>query len=286
MVHFIIFIMKSILITGCSTGIGLETAHFLKQQNYQVFPTARKEEDVKKLKDLGFDSFLLDLKDEESMDSSLKNILKITGGTLDALFNNGAYGQPGAVEDLTTEVLKEQFETNFFGWHTLTRKVLKIMRKQGHGKIIQNSSVLGIISLKFRGAYNSSKYALEGLTDTLRLELENSNIHISLIEPGPIKSNFRQNAMYKFKKNIKIQGSPFEEIYQKVLARLERKKSDDPFTLPPTAVGKKVLKILETKNPKPRYYVTTPTYIFGFLKRVLSSPALDKILMKVSNEEN
>ncbi|MCV6608583.1 MAG: SDR family NAD(P)-dependent oxidoreductase [Campylobacterales bacterium] len=278
--------MKSILITGCSTGIGLETAHFLKQQNYQVFPTARKEEDVKKLKDLGFDSFLLDLKDEESMDSSLKNILKITGGTLDALFNNGAYGQPGAVEDLTTEVLKEQFETNFFGWHTLTRKVLKIMRKQGHGKIIQNSSVLGIISLKFRGAYNSSKYALEGLTDTLRLELENSNIHISLIEPGPIKSNFRQNAMYKFKKNIKIQGSPFEEIYQKVLARLERKKSDDPFTLPPTAVGKKVLKILETKNPKPRYYVTTPTYIFGFLKRVLSSPALDKILMKVSNEEN
>ncbi len=275
--------MKSILITGCSSGIGLETALYLKNKNYQVFATARKEEDVQRLEDFGLESFLLDLEDESTMNKTLDEILKVTGGTLDYLFNNGAYGQPGAVEDLSTEILKKQFESNFFGWHTLTNKVLKIMRRQGHGKIIQNSSVLGLISLKYRGAYNASKYAIEGLTDTLRLELENTNIRISLIEPGPIKSRFRENAFAKFKENIDIQNSPYKEVYEKVERRLENQEKDAIFTLPALEVAKIVEEILKTQNPKPRYYVTTATYLLGYLKRILSSAMLDKFLIKISD---
>lgn len=270
--------MASVLITGCSSGIGLQTALYLKMQGHQVFATARKINDVHRLKELGFESFLLDVTNNITIKKTLEDILNITGGTLDVCFNNAGFGQPGAVEDITTEVLKEQFETNFFGLHEVTYQVLKIMKKQGYGKIIQHSSVLGIISLKLRGAYNASKYAIEGLTDTLRLELEDTNIDVTLLNTGPVTSDFRKNAIIKAKENIDIENSRFKEDYIK---SLQDNKSTVPFNLPAAAVAGVVEKIILTNNVKPRYYITKATYILGFLKRILSSRQLDKILIKI-----
>lgn len=281
--------MPSVLITGCSTGIGYYCAKALKEEGYQVFATARKEKDVLELREQGFLSFQLDLNSTESIDEALSCVLEETGGTIDVLFNNGAYGQPGAVEDLSRDVLRNQFETNLFGTHELTCKVVKIMRKQGQGRIIQNSSVLGLITLKYRGAYNASKFALEGLTDTLRQELLGSNIHISLIEPGPVESDFRKNAYQAFKENITTDGSAHQSVYEAVELRLSKQDNDrkkDPFTLGPESVYKPLLHAITSKKPRARYYVTTPTWIFGILRRLLSTRALDWILVRVSDDEN
>ncbi len=281
--------MQSILITGCSTGIGYYCAQALHKDGYKVFATARNRDDVENLKAEGFLSTQLDLDSSDSIDAALKWVLAQTGGELDALFNNGAYGQPGAVEDLTRDVLRAQFETNLFGTHELTCKALKIMREQGYGRIIQNSSVLGLITLKYRGAYNASKFALEGLTDTLRLELEGSPISISLIEPGPIESDFRKNAQIAFKENIDTQQSAHKHIYEAVNKRLaneQKTQKKDPFTLGPEAVYKALKHALESTNPKARYYVTLPTWLFSILRRVLPTQALDWVLKKISNTEN
>lgn len=272
---------KTVLITGCSSGIGLCVAQGLRERGYRVFATARKTEDVEMLRAQGFESERLDLADSISIDQAVKKILQKTNGELYALFNNGAYGQAGAVEDLSREVLREQFETNLFGWHELTCKVLPVMRQQGYGRIIQNSSILGFIALPFRGAYNASKHALEGLSDTLRQELHDTNIHISLVEPGPIASKFRANSFQAYKKNINKERSPFRDVYEKMEARLTKQGPAVPFTLPPEAVLKKVIHALESRQPKPRYYVTFPTYLFGYLKRVLSTRLLDRILIKI-----
>ena len=272
---------RSILITGCSSGIGLCAARGLHARGYRVFATARKAEDVARLQAEGLESLQLDLDNSESIRSAVAEVLERTNGELYALFNNGAYGQPGAVEDLSRDSLRAQFETNLFGWHELTCLVLPVMRKQGYGRIIQNSSVLGLVALKFRGAYNASKYALEGLSDTLRQELHGTNIHISLIEPGPIESRFRSNGISHFKKNIDIEHSPFREQYQNTLTRLNSKGPVVPFTLPPEAVLKKVIHALESPHPQPRYYVTVPTWLFGSLRRILTSRALDRLLRKI-----
>jgi NAD(P)-dependent dehydrogenase (short-subunit alcohol dehydrogenase family) len=272
---------KSVLITGCSSGIGLNVAEGLKDRGYRVFATARQAIDAERLAAAGFESRQLDLADPASIQTAMDDILDRTGNTLDALFNNGAYGQPGAVEDLSREVLRQQFETNLFGWHELTNLVIPVMRRQGHGRIIQNSSVLGFVALRYRGAYNASKFALEGLTDTLRLELAGSGIHISLIEPGPIASRFRENAFKAYQRNIKPEGSPHQDMYRQMEQRLTTQGPAVPFTLPPEAVLKKVIHALESNRPRARYYVTFPTYLFGFLKRVLSGRLLDKVLNKV-----
>lgn len=277
---------NSILITGCSSGIGLCVAEGLKTRGYRVFATARKPKDVEMLQQRGFESLQLDLADSASITTALEEVLQRTGGCLDALFNNGAYGQPGAVEDLRREVLREQFETNLFGTHELTCKALEVMRRQGHGRIVHNSSVLGLITLPFRGAYNSSKFALEGLTDTLRLELHGTGIHLSLIEPGPITSRFRANAFTKYKENIDKENSPFRETYEAMERRLTKKGPAAPFTLPPEAVLEKVVHALESKRPKARYYVTFPTWLFATLKRILPHHGLDWVLRRVSREES
>jgi NAD(P)-dependent dehydrogenase (short-subunit alcohol dehydrogenase family) len=272
---------KSILITGCSSGIGLCVAKGLKARGYRVFATARKESDVQQLGSDGLESLRLDLADSGSITAAVDEILSRTNGTLDALFNNGAYGQPGAVEDLSSDVLRAQFETNLFGWHELTNQILPVMRRQGHGRIIQNSSVLGFVALRYRGAYNASKYALEGLSDTLRLELAGTDIHVSLVEPGPVSSRFRENAFRAYQKNIDPDSSVHRDKYLAMEARLKTKGPAVPFTLPPAAVLKKVIHALESRRPRARYYVTFPTYFFGFLKRVLSTRALDRLLNKV-----
>lgn len=273
--------MKTILITGCSTGIGYATARELKKRGHFVIATARKPEDVARLAEEGFTSLQLDLADSVSIRQAVQQTLELTGGTLDALFNNAAFGQPGAVEDLTREVLRFQFETNLFGTHELTNAIIPIMRKQGHGRIIYNSSVLGLVALTYRGAYNASKFALEGLADTLRLELHGSNIHISLIEPGPILSNFRQNSFALYKENINPEHSFHKYTYLAMETRLQKEGAAVPFTLPAEAVAEKVIHALEAKRPKIRYYVTFPTYLFAFLKRLMPFPWLDALLRKV-----
>jgi short-subunit dehydrogenase len=273
---------KNILITGCSSGIGHCVATGLKNRGYRVFATARKEQDVAELQRQGFESLQLDLDDSSSIDLAVEQLLKTTDGRLYALFNNGAYGQPGAVEDLRREVLRQQFETNLFGWHELTCRVIPSMRSQGEGRIIQNSSVLGFITLPYRGAYVSTKYALEGLSDTLRLELAGSGIYVSLIEPGPIESRFRENAHIMFEKHIDRLNSVHRQHYQSVINRLEKEGRVAPFTLPAEAVLKKVIHALESRNPKPRYHVTFPTHLFALLRRLLSNRAMDRTLLKVA----
>lgn len=272
---------KTILITGCSSGIGHCVAHGLAQRGYRVLATARQQADVERLNAAGLESLQLDLSDSGSINRAVDDVLDRTGGRLDALFNNGAYGQPGAVEDLSRELLRDQFETNLFGWHELTNRVLPVMREQGHGRIIHNSSVLGFVALPFRGAYNASKYALEGLTDTLRLELRNTGIYVSLVEPGPIESRFRANAYAVYKRTINPETSVHREKYRRLEQRLKTEGPVVPFTLPAEAVMKKVIKALESPRPRARYYVTFPTYLFAALKRVLTDRALDRVLAKV-----
>ena len=272
---------RSVLITGCSSGIGLATARMLRERGYRVFATARKAGDVAKLQDDGYESLRLDLDDSDSIREAVDEILLRTTGTLYGLFNNGAYGQPGAVEDLKRHVLRAQFETNLFGTLELTNRVIPVMRRQGYGRIIMNSSVLGFAAMPMRGAYNASKFALEGLSDTLRQELHGTGIHVVLVEPGPIETRFRANSLKKFIENIDIDASRYREQYLRTLERLKTEGPAVPFTLPPEAVARKVVLALEKRRPKPRYYVTVPTYLFGYLKRILGTRAMDAILRRV-----
>ncbi|WP_024955435.1 SDR family NAD(P)-dependent oxidoreductase [Sulfurospirillum arcachonense] len=272
--------MYNILITGCSTGIGYFCAHALKKDGYNVFATCRDEKDVEKLQNEGLKAYKLDLVDTKSMEQALDWMSKECDGKIDILFNNGAYGQPGAVEDLRKEVLKEQFETNVFGTQELTNMVLPYMRKNSFGRVVYNSSILGFAAMSYRGAYNASKYAIEGLCDTMRLELRGSGIDVVLIEPGPIRSDFRKNALIKFKENIDVQKSAHKEIYEKTLSRLQG-EGDAPFTLGSEAVYEVLIKAIESEKPQARYYVTFPTKLFGVLKRILPNRALDKILSMI-----
>ncbi|GAB4222264.1 MAG: SDR family NAD(P)-dependent oxidoreductase [Francisella sp.] len=266
---------QTILITGCSHGgIGYATALHLKKLGHRVFASARKQEDVDKLRQEGFETYLIDVTNYKHIDDALEDILSKTKGTLDIVFNNAGYGQVGALEDIDTKYLKQQFETNVFGLHYLTYKALKIMRKQGYGKIIQHSSVLGLVSMKYRGAYNASKYAIEGLTDTMRLELKDSNIFITSLNTGPITSNFRENSI-KTIDNVEYETSIHKDQYDKILARQNRKV---PFNEPAISVAKVVEKIINAKKPKPRYYITKATWIMVFLKRALPTKVLDIVL--------
>ena len=267
---------RAILITGCSSGIGYAAAKLLERRGWRVFATCRKEADCARLEAEGLRSFRLDYEDQASIGQAFETTLAETGGRLDALFNNGAYGTPGAVEDLPTEALRAIFEANFFGWHELTRLALPVMRAQGHGRIVQNSSILGFWALKYRGAYTSTKFAIEGLSDTLRLELRGTGIHLALIEPGPIDTKIRINSYPNFKKWIDWQASPNKALYESVLIpRLEAETIDTPFELQPEAVVKKLIHAIESPRPNPRYYVTVPTHAVGFLRRLLSTRPMD-----------
>jgi len=271
---------KSILITGCSSGIGLDAALTLSMRGYQVFATARKQEDVLMLQEKGLTACQLDLTQTDTIKDAISFVFNKTEGTLDFLFNNGAYGQPGALEDLPTHALRAQFEANVFGWHELTKHVIPVMRKQGHGRIIQCSSVLGFVSMAYRGAYNASKYALEGLTDTLRLELKSSNIEVVLLQPGPINTQFRANALVAFKQNIEDVKSVHSAQYQQQEERLASQTSNAKFTLEPKDVTSALIHALESKRPKIRYRITVPTKLFAVFKRILPTRWLDSLLSK------
>ena len=270
---------QTILITGCSSGIGYTCAHGLKKLGYDVFATCRKEEDVARLKKEGLNAFRLDLCDSQSLHVALAWMLSLTNGRIDVLFNNAAYGQPGAVEDLRREVLREQFETNVFGTLELSNLVLPYMRAQKSGRIVFNSSILGFAAMSYRGAYNASKFAIEGFADTMRLELKGSGVEVVLIEPGPIRSAFRKNALAKFLRNIDQERSAHKDVYAKTLERLQ-KTGDAPFTLGAEAVLKVLVCALESKHPKARYGVTFPTKLFALLKRILPTCMMDVIARK------
>ena len=273
---------KAILITGCSSGIGYATAHALQQRGYHVIASCRKPQDVERLQQEGLTCIQLDLSNPNSITQAVQQTLELTNGSLYALFNNGAYGQPGALEDLPVAGLKAQFETNFFGWHQLVCELLPTMRQQGEGRIIQNSSVLGFAAMKYRGAYNASKFAIEGWTDTLRLELTNTNIKIALIEPGPIETRFRANALAAFNQWINIEQSVHHAQYQQQLSRLSKESSTNAFVLPAKACIAPVIHALESNKPKIRYRITQPTKIFAILKRLLPTRWLDKILQNAA----
>jgi len=271
---------RAVLITGCSSGIGACVAAGLRQRGYRVFATARKQQDVDRLNAEGFESLLLDLDDSASINTAVDAILDKTGGTLYALFNNGGYAQLGAVEDLPRQALREQFETNLFGTFELTNRIIPVMRQQGSGRLIYNSSILGFAALRNRGAYNGSKFAMEGLCDTLRQELHGTGINVSLIEPGPVISRIRANSYTPFVKYIDTVNSPHRDYYSGVEERLTKEGPVTRFTLPPEAVLSKVIHALEARRPRVRYYVTFPTYLFALLRHVLSYRAMDWVLRK------
>lgn len=278
---------RIILITGCSSGIGAAAARTLRGRDWRVFATARRAEDVERLRAAGFESLLLDYEDAASIEEAAAAVLERTGGRLDALFNNGAYAIPGALEDMPTEALRQLFEANFLGWHTLTRAVLPAMRRQGAGRIVQCSSILGFIGMPYRGAYNASKFALEGYSDTLRLELLGSGIHVSLIEPGPIATRFTENALENFLRIIGQDGiaaSVHREAYEKRVARMQAGEKS-LFKLPARAVVKQVVHAVEAPRPKARYRITVPTAAMAVAKRLLPTRALDRVLTRAARSE-
>ena len=274
---------RSILITGCSSGIGLACARGMKARGWRVFATARKDEDLRRLAEEGFETLRLDYVFPESVAACAAEVGRLAGGRLDALFNNGAYGQPGAVEDLRREVLEAQFAANVFGWHQLTCAVLPLIRANGGGRIVQCSSVLGLVALKWRGAYNASKFAIEALSDTMRLELRGTNIFVSLIEPGPITSRFTEHALKAFEGNIDQDNSHYRQAYDRQRARLGRGGSNR-YKLGPEAVFEKLVHAVESPRPKARYFVTKPTTYMSIARRILPQRVLDHVLHKASDQ--
>lgn len=272
---------RSILITGCSSGIGHDAALTLKARGWRVFATCRKPEDVARLAAEGLEALRLDYADPVSIAACVAEVAARTGGRLDALYNNGAFALPGALEDLPTDGLRAIFEVNLFGWHDLIRQVIPIMRAQGHGRIVNCSSILGLVPMKWRGAYVATKHAVEGLSDVLRLEMAEAGIHVILIEPGPVTSRIRLNSIPHFERWIDWRASPRAAQYeQSLLRRLYEARGPDRFELPPSAVTAKLIRALEAARPAPRYYVTTATHIMGALRRLLPTRALDAIIRR------
>jgi NAD(P)-dependent dehydrogenase (short-subunit alcohol dehydrogenase family) len=253
----------------------------LKARGWRVFATCRQQGDADRLMAEGLESFRLDYADEASIEAALSTALDRTGGTLDALFNNGAFACPGAVEDLPRGALREIFEVNLFGYHDLARRVIPVMRKQGHGRIVNCSSVLGLVGMKWRGAYVSTKFAMEGLTDVMRIEMAGTGVEVILIEPGPIGTRIRENAIPHFEKWIDWENSARREEYAALRGRLYGEKSaPDKFELPASAVTAKLIHAVEARRPKARYFVTTPTYLMNIARRVLPTRMLDWVIAK------
>ncbi len=289
---------RSILITGCSSGIGYTCAHGMKDRGWRVFATARSEADMERLRREGLEVVYLDYAQPESIAACAETVLEATGEQLFALFNNGAYGQPGAVEDLSTDVLRAQFEANVFGWHDLACRLIPAMRANRAGRIVQCSSILGIVALKWRGAYSASKFAIEALSDTMRIELKGSGVQVSVIEPGPIRSRFQEHALAHFKRNIDIENSVHREHYKRLLAKGEALRNhawgyEKPggrrsrnllpsYRLGPDAVLAKLKHALESRNPKPHYHVTAATHAMAIARRVLPARGLDVLARFIS----
>ena len=272
---------RAILITGCSSGIGYDAAHTLHKRGWRVFASCRAEADCTRLQAEGLESFVLDYEDPASVDAAVAEVLERTGGRLDALFNNGAYAIPGPVEDLSREAMTAIFNANVLGWHDLTARLIPVMRAQGHGRIVQCSSVLGLVSMPWRGAYNATKFAVEALSDAMRVELQGSGIHVSLIEPGPIPTDFRKNAVAQFERWVDWKSSARDDYESRLLKKLYSGSEGAFFELPARAVTKKLIHAIESPRPKRRYFVTVPTYLMDFARRVLPAAVMDRLMARV-----
>ncbi len=269
---------RTIIVTGCSSGIGAHCARALKADGWRVFATVRKHQDLAALERDGLEAFFMDYTRSDTISDFVREVSERSAGRIDALFNNGAYGQPGAVEDLTTDVLRQQFETNVFGWHELTRQVIPFMRRRGRGRIVQCSSILGVVPYRYRGAYTASKFAIEGLSVTLRMELQGSGIHVSLIEPGPIVSRFTANALAKINENIDVTNSVHAADYRRQLARLDGSGGTNRHKLGPEAVYAVLKHALTSSKPRPHYPVTTPAKQGMLLKRFLPADLFYRLM--------
>ena len=271
---------RTVLVTGCSSGIGLAAARTLKARGWRVLATARKPADLEKLASEGLEAMALELSDPRSVTACAREVSARTGGRLDALYNNAAYGMVGAVEDTTADALRRHFEVNVVAQIELTRLLLPALRAQGGGRIVMCSSVLGIVSGPYRGAYAASKFALEALTDALRVELAPSGIHVALLEPGPIETEFLPSTLADFKKSIDIEGSPHRDYYRRRLAQMQA-GAPSRFKLGPEAVVAKLVHALESRRPKIRYRIGFPTHVAALLKRLLPDRLLDRIVARV-----
>ncbi|HVY20255.1 MAG TPA: SDR family oxidoreductase [Bauldia sp.] len=271
---------RTILITGCSSGIGYHSAQALKQRGWRVFAACRRQQDCDRLANEGFETVRLDYAEPESIASAVEDVLRSTGGTLDALFNNGAYSHPGAIEDVSTDHLRAVLETNVVGWYDLIKRVLPVMRKQGHGRIVNCSSVLGFVTVRFTGTYSASKFAVEALSDTLRLELAGTGIHVSLLQPGPIHSRMLENARMRFLETIDIRNSPFLADYRREISRLNGGPESFTFKQGPDAIMGPLIHALESPSPRARYRVTIPSRVGAWLKRILPTKMLDQVLIR------
>ena len=273
---------RVVLITGCSSGIGHDAAHFMARRGWRVLATCRNPADCARLQGEGLESFPLDYADPDSIAAAVEQALDVTGGRIDAVFNNGAFAVPGAVEDLPRDALRFIFETNLFGVHDLTVRLIPQFRKQGFGRVVNCSSVLGFAALKWRGAYVATKFAMEGLTDVLRLEMRDTPVKVVLIEPGPITSRIRANSIPHFERFIDWEASPRAAQYREVLLkRLYKGDGKDRFELPARAVSQVLATALEVRDPAPRYRVTTPTTIMAVAKRVLPTRVLDALAARL-----
>lgn len=279
------FTSKIILITGCSSGIGLETARTLAQRGHRVFGTIRKEKDAAALQAAGCETLMMDINNSDSIKQALNTLWQKTNHKLDVLVNNAGFEIPGAVEDISRQALRDQFETNVFGLQEVTNLVIPTMRKQGSGRIINISSMLGFASVPFRGAYNATKYAVEALSDALRVELRDTGIKVCLIEPGPIKSHLRETAHHAYEKYIDVENSANREVYKKLTASMDARKENSSMTLTPADVAQKIVHAAESPRPKIRYLVTIPAYALAFLKRILPSCAFDWFMTQISKHE-
>lgn len=275
-------VSKSVLVTGCSSGIGLATTRLLRERGWAVLPTARKPEDIQQLRAEGFNPIQLDVTDSAAIEQTANDVLRLLGGNLGALVNNAGYGQPGAMEDLTRDAMREQFEVNVFGMQELTNQFIPAFRRQGYGRIVNVSSVLGRISIPFSGIYSASKFAVEAMSDAMRIELWNSGVAVSLIEPGPIESAFRKTSKDRaLSQQEHFARSHFENYYREELKAAEtRKRFTHHFTQPPEAVARKILHALESPRPRRRYPVTAVAHMIEFLRRFVPDGLIDRIMSR------
>ena len=272
---------KNILITGCSSGIGKNVAITLHNKGWRVFATCRSKTDCTFFKKLGIESFPLDLLKEESINCAVNLVKEKTKSQLDVLFNNGAYAIPGAIQDIPRSAMREIFEVNVFGQIDLINRCIPLMMSSDYPKIINCSSVLGFMSLPYRGLYSATKYSLEALTDALRRENYNNKIRFVLIQPGPINTNIKKKSIKHFEKWIDWKKSIHQKTYEnKVIKRLYDNNYKDTlnnYELKPDAVTKIIIKVLNSKNPKVRYKITMQTKIAQFMIKIFPTNLLDWI---------
>lgn len=266
------------LITGCSSGIGLAAADHMRALGWRVFPTARKAADLDALRAAGHTPLELDVSSSNSITSCVEALRAETGGRVDGLVNNAGFGHPGALEDLSRDAMRRQFEVNVFGLQELTNALLPGMIERGHGRIVQVSSVVGRVALPFMGIYSASKFAVEAMADAQRVELHGTGVRVSLVEPGPIVTRFTENAVGAGEKALAESGSRFAGLYAKEIERRQTRAGPKAFALPPEAVAKKIAHALTAARPRRRYHVTLPATLGALMSRFAPDTLIDAIL--------